>query len=161
MMRNVVMKISAVFLAACYLMSIIGFGVHTCLGTERSFLTTFISGDACEDIHPEHHCGDSHHCCGEGECHDCDHEQGPGALSFDSQPCCSDEFLVLTITGTIPSSENDYSECHCNLCNSIADLPYGGNFKHLRSEINRIMSLPDSGVIVPGDFQSVLGIWRI
>lgn len=155
------MKISAVVLAACYLMSIIGIGVHTCLDTERSFLTTFISGDACEDIHPEHHCGDSHHCCGEGECHDCDHEQGPGALSFDSQPCCSDDFLVLTITGTVPSSENDYSECHCGLCTSAAELSSGIHFNYSISEINRLISQPDSGCIVPGDVQSLLGVWRI
>lgn len=161
MMRNVAMKICAVALAVWYLVSIIGFGVHTCMGSDRSFVTTFASGISCEDIHPEQHCADSHHCHGEGECHDCGHRQKAGEVSFDAQPCCSDDFVVLTITGTAPSSENDLCECHCGHFPFVAELSSAINNLSAESEINIIFPLPDSGLIVPGDVQSVLGIWRI
>lgn len=155
MMRSLPIKICAVMLAIWYMMSIIGFGVHTCMGDQRSFVTTFISGMTCEDVHPEHHCH------GDGECHDCGHGQRSADLSFDSQPCCSDDFVVLTITGTAPSSENDHGECHCGHCPIVTELLSDGHTSLVRSEINRMMSLPDSGLIVPGDVQSFLGIWRI
>lgn len=151
MMRNVVLKISALVLAACYLMSIIGFGVHTCMGSERSFLTTFVSAAACEDIHPEHHCADSHHCCG--------HEDDD--VSFMPADCCSDDFIALTVTGTAPSNENDNAGCSCGACFHAAELLSDSHIPSVRSVTYRMFSPPDSGCIVPGDVQSVLGIWRI
>ena len=161
MVRNMFMKICAVMLAVWYLMTIIGFGVHTCMGSQRSFVTTFLSGVTCEDIHPDHHCTDSHHCHGDGECHDCTHGQSACDVTFDSQPCCSDDFVVLEVTGTAPSSENDFSDCHCGHCPFTAELVPDGHSYVEKSGFNKIMSLPDSGLIVPGDVQSVLGIWRI
>ena len=162
MMRTMSMKICAAMLAVWYLMSIIGFGVHTCMASQRSFVTTFINGVTCEDIHPDHHCTDSHHCHSAEECHDCDHSHHRAAdVSMDTQPCCTDDFVVLTITGMESSSENDYSECHCGICPFTAELFSDCHPHSMNSEIYRIMSLPDSGLIVPGDAQSFLGIWRI
>ena len=151
MMRNVVLKISSVVLAVCYLMSIIGFGVHTCMRSERSFLTTFVSGAACEDLHPEHHCADSHHCCG--------HEDDE--VSFMPADCCSDDFVALTVIGTVPSNENDYQGYLCGDCFYAAEFLSDIHGFSVRSVTYRIFSPPDSGCIVSGDAQSVLGIWRI
>lgn len=161
MMRNVPIKISAVVLAVWYLMSIIGFGVHTCMGSQRSFLTSFVSGITCEDIHPEHRCGGSGHCSGHDGCHDCGHGHEAGIPEFGSAPCCSDDFMVITLTGTAPSSENDFHGCHCGHCPFAAELPSDIRTLSAESGTHKINPKPDSGLIAPGDVQSVLGIWRI
>ena len=158
-MRNVAHKIFAVVLAVWYLMSIIGFGIHTCRGSQRSFLTTFISEVVCEDIHPEHHCTSAHHCCGDHQEHGCCGD--PSDPTFESPSCCSDDVMVLSLTGTAPSSE-DYgcSLCHC--WHGPAEVS-AASLHHLSKvqEINRTIQESDSGLPAPGDVQSVLGIWRI
>ena len=158
-MRNVVHKICALMLAVWYFMSIIGFGVHTCRGSHRAFLTTFISEVVCEDIHPEHLCSSGHHCCGGHQEHGCCGHHADSA--FESSSCCSDDFVVLSLTGTAPSSEeNGCSLCHC--WHGPAEVSVA-SLHHLLAfqEINRIIQEPDSGVPAPGDVQSLLGIWRI
>ena len=150
-MRNVVLKISAVVLAVCYLMSIIGFGVHTCMKSECTFLTAFVSSSACQDIHPEHHCADSHHCCGQDE----------DDLSFRPSACCSDDFVVLTVTGTVPSGENDCHGCPSGDSFSGSALLSDIHALSVKSDHYITVSPPDSGCMMSGDVQSVLGIWRI
>ena len=150
-MRNVTLKISAVVLVACYLMSIIGFGVHTCMKSERTFVTAFVSSSACQDIHPEHHCADSHHCCGHDE----------DALSFRPSACCSDDFVVLTVTGTIPSGENDHYGCPSGDFFNATGLLSEIHPLSVKSDHYMTIFPSDSGCIVSGDMQSVLGIWRI
>ena len=161
MLRNVPMKICAAVLAVWYLMSIIGFGVHTCMGSQRSFLTSFVSGITCEDIHPEHHCGEAHHCSGHHECHGCTDRHESGMPEIESSPCCSDDFMVLSLTGTAPSSE-DYSCSLCHCWHGPAEVS-AASLHHLSKvqEINRTIQESDSGLPAPGDVQSVLGIWRI
>lgn len=143
-MRNVAYKICAVLLAVWYLMSIIGFGVHTCRGSQRSFLTTFVTGMTCEDIHPQHHCTCDHHSSEAG--HD----------------CCTDDFKVLSLTGVLPSAENDSGFFLHGDCVPFHDM-YMESCHHLLSdsEFHLIKRMPDSGLIQPGDLQPVLGIWRI
>ncbi len=150
-MRNLALKICAVMLVVWYFMSIIGFGVHTCMGSGHSFVTTFVSDTACEEIHPDHRCPCSHHCCG--------HEEGESA--FVPASCCSDDFVVLTLTGTVPSSENDFSGCHSGYCPFSAFIVSDVHTPSVRSEIDRISPLPDSGPVTYGNAQSVLSIWRI
>ena len=159
-MRNVAYKICAVMLAVWYLMSNIGFGVHTCRASQRSFVTTFVSAMTCEDIHPEHHCTCAHHSADDG--HDCCGHGSPGQ-SVDASSCCTDDFKVLSLTGVLPSYDYDDTDglFHAGYCQYTAmckDL-----FHHLPSdsELHRIKPLPDSGYILPDDVQSVLGIWRI
>lgn len=161
MLRNVPMKICAAVLAVWYLMSIIGFGVHTCMGSQRSFLTSFVSGITCEDIHPEHHCGEAHHCSGHHECHGCTDRHESGMPEIESSPCCSDDFMVITLTGTEPSSENGCHGCHCGQCPFAAELLSDIRCLSAKNEIYKIMPMPDSGLIAPGDVLSLLGIWRI
>lgn len=154
MMRNVPMKLCALVLGIWYLVSIIGFGVHTCMGSQRSFITTFVTGMTCEDIHPDHHC-----CCDAG-CHsDCSHDQDD--CSYGPSSCCSDDFVVLSVTGTLTSSENDFCACCSGYCLSDAGLLSGIHHLYQNSETYRIILPPDSGLLPSGDIQSVLGIWRI
>ena len=148
-------------LAVWYLMSIIGFGVHTCIGSQRSYVTAFASEVTCGDIHPEHHCADSRHCHDEAEGNDCGHRHRTGGVSLDSRTCCSDDFVVLTLTGVIPSSENDYGDHQCSPCPFNSGLLSDFRSYSEKSEFHKIMLLPDSGLTMPEDVQSVLGIWRI
>ena len=153
-MRNVPIRICALALCIWYLVSIIGFGVHTCMGSQRTFVTTFVTGMTCEDIHPEHHC-----CCA-GGCHSACSNDKDG-YSYGTSSCCSDDFVVLSVTGTVTSSENDFCGCCCGYCPLAAELPSGLHRLCLNSETHRIILPPDSGLLSSGDIQSVLGIWRI
>ena len=53
-MKALLIKLSAMLMVLWYSMSIIGFDVHTCNGSGKSFIATFVSGTGCEDIHPDH-----------------------------------------------------------------------------------------------------------
>lgn len=158
-MRNVAHKIFAVVLAVWYLMSIIGFGIHTCRGSQRSFVTTFVTGMTCEDIHPEHHCTCAHHSSEAG--HDCCGHESDGQ-SVEASSCCTDDFKVLALTGILPASENDSS-----FFLQVDHVPFHDVYMESchhplsDSEFHLIKRMPDSGLIQPGDVQSVLGIWRI
>ncbi len=139
------MKICAVLLAVWYVVSIIGFGVHTCMAGHHSCMTECVCEVSCENTHHDHDC--------------CNHEDETPV--YEESPCCADDFVVLSVTGTVPSYEKDYIEYHPvyfpftdALISDVHDL-------FVKSEINRILSLPDSGLLLPGDIQSVLGIWRI
>lgn len=151
-MRRMPMKISAIALVIWYFVSIVGFGIHTCSTTQRTFLTSFISGMTCEDIHPEDHCEESHH-CSDKQC--CSHH---------SEECedCEDDFMALSITGTAHSSESDsFIGCHHGL--AVCEMPVYESISISSSnpEVLKILLQPDSGFIVPGDVQSYLAIWRI
>ena len=147
-MRNMPLKICAVLLAVWYLMSIIGFGVHTCMDSQRSFVTSFISGMTCEDVHPEHGCCHSHEgCCSH---HDEDEHEGE-----DDGSCCSNEYQALDLTGT-PSQDDD-----CFHALYVAEPVAQLLIIPMDLNIIKYSHGPDSGPISPGDIQSVLGIWRI
>lgn len=150
-MRSMSMKISALALVLWYVICIIGFGVHTCGASQRSFLTSFVTGMTCEEVHSS----DSHDCEGD---HCCSHAHE------DEEDCedCEDEYMNLEVTGTPQSSENDIN-VECQTIPVLYGVPAVADIcaPLLNLEILRIMSLPDSGLIASGDIQSVLGIWRI
>ena len=99
--NKVVIRVVAALLCVWYSMSIIGFDVHTCSRSGRSFVATFVQGLACEDIHPSHTCSNSH-CCAhhdDGCCvpvHD-----ASGMPSFASSDCCSNDYQVICMTGEL------------------------------------------------------------
>lgn len=154
-MRNVFMKISALLLVMWYCMSIIGFDVHTCRESGRSFVTSCIVGTECEDIHPEHH---HDHCCsGCGN-----HESSSEGECVSSDECCTDDIQVLVLTG---SNTNDghrhYDECHCGHCPCIVDCLCGIHDFYAHLDICSKIHIPDSGFIAVEDAQPFLSIWRI
>ena len=145
-MRSLAVKICSVLLVLWYLMSVIGFNVHTCSGEGHSFVTTFIDGVTCADIHPEHHCDDEHHCC-EAEEHD---------------DCCTDDFQVLSLTGLMSDDTQDYcGESHFSGCPCVAvsciELPQVCADDFLLKDLYE----PESGSAASDDVQSFFGIWRI
>lgn len=138
-MKNIVKKYCSAILVLWYCVSIIGFDVHTCNGSGRSFLANFISGMSCTDIHPEHVCGISHdepcgHCSHCSGCSGCCHGDTSATEVFAddilacvsseaclSSDCCSDHYQVLAVTGLQQEdSHRHYDECHCGHCPCLA-----------------------------------------
>lgn len=150
-------KIISALLALWYCMSIIGFDVHTCSRSGRSFVATFMTGLDCSDIHPDHCCSHSD-CCA-------DHATGNACCSSEesiSAPsCCTNDFHVLLLTGT--SGQEDtrhYDGCICG--HQICDLmPSEIRTDNSYTAFYRTRSVFEPGLLLTGNVQSFLGIWRI
>ena len=156
-MKGVMTKVTALMLIVWYLMSIIGFGVHTCNGSGKSFVVSFVEGFSCEDIHPEHHCSKSS-CCGHSHgCCDAD-----DMLSLKSKSCCSSEYQMLALTGTISDEKTSGDDlisfvyCHSIIAN-IFEINADVYSQQFLSRCLTHDSWPES----IADRQSVLSVWRI
>lgn len=145
-MKNHWIKIVSALLMTWYCVSIIGFGIHTCSGSGRSYVAVFLTELSCEDIHPEHDCGHSH-CC----------SSGIGKAS-----CCTNDFHVLSLTGTVGHEDgfnpHTYAQDHLICLNTDLEMSGCGFMQTARRHIFKI---PDSGTPVHSDVQSLLNIWRI
>ena len=163
-MKGVIIKVLAVVMTIWYSMSIIGFDVHTCSGSGRSFVSTFIEGLTCEDIHPEHSCSHVSCCPSEREAHSCcdNHHHDDKELAFVANSCCSTDYQVLQLTGIVPSDDqrgNDFisfsGNSHAEVCPVDVKVP-----SYIRTIIAYLHE-SDSGHQVSSDRQAALGIWRI
>ena len=172
-MKNIGTRIFAAILVMWYSLSIIGFGVHTCSESNRSFLTSFITGVSCEDVHPTEACGKA--CCEkESQKHGCkcccDHsvEVIPEAATesassdapmFAQKKCCSDDYQQIEITG---SSQNSGTEQGLMpICvGYCADLSSISLCSLLSSKDIQAGALPDRGLSV-AKLRPLLSIWRI
>ncbi len=161
-MKNVTIKIFAVLLTVWYSMSIIGFDVHTCSGSGESFVVTFIKGLTCEDIHPEHSCkaGACHADASENGC--CCHHEDESDFSFRSKSCCSNDYQVLELAGTLNSAgHGHYDECSCGLCPcvvlQVCETP------DIFHESKLIAYFTRSGSVFAKvcERQAALSVWRI
>ena len=155
-MKNVFTNVSAIVLVLWYSLSVIGFDVHTCSGSGKTFIATVISGTACEDIHPDHdrkECSCCHH-------KDTAHKQEDTTLS--TKPCCTDDWQTIVLTGVrISEKHSDYDGCcsgHCPCIISTSDADFV-NIKCMSGL--RAFCKPDSGKISSRDFQRIYGVWRI
>ena len=97
-MKNLGTRIFAFLLVVWYSLSVIGFGVHTCSESNRSFLTNFISGVSCEDIHPadacKASCCSSHkhkNCCAHHSSDEAEKEVPVGYVKISNKACCSND----------------------------------------------------------------------
>ena len=88
-MKEIVTKIFAALLVVWYLVGIIGFDVHTCSGSGRSFVVAFFEEMTCEEIHPEHSC-DPAACCA-------DEHENPAVQMIISLLRLQGPFLMTTI----------------------------------------------------------------
>ncbi|MGM9785475.1 MAG: hypothetical protein ACI3ZS_01360 [Candidatus Cryptobacteroides sp.] len=162
MVRKGLIKVSAFLLVLWYCFSVIGFDVHTCAVSDSQFVSTFIEGFDCEDIHPGHECS---HCCDHHDagCQDC-HKSHPGNHSdgtYSENDCCSNHYHVLWITGSRSDDDHrHYDECHCGHCPCI---------EATASVVSPVFMpqfsfsfIDSAGLIVPSrDVLSVSGVWRV
>ena len=154
-MKGFMTKVTAVLLLIWYSMSIIGFGVHTCSGSGKSFVVSFVEGFSCEDIHPEHHCSKGDCCSHTHSC--CDDE---GLLCLKSNTCCSSDYQVLALTGTVSDEKNSNADTFSfSYCNSFCSEIFGQDMHCFR--LIQHNNMTDSGPGRMPDIQSVLSVWRI
>ena len=166
-MKGRLLRFSALLLTIWYCFSVIGFGIHTCKASERSFVATFISGLTCADIHPEHKCDKgkccSHasHDCSESHCHAsgcCDDSMDDG-ISLHAPSCCSNDYLALVITGCETDNEERSGLIQSEFALSVIDVASDDFQSNISLQKNR--HKPDSGPRLNVDIQSFLNIWRI
>lgn len=160
-MKGRILRFSALLLVIWYCFSVIGFGIHTCRASDRSFVATFVSGLTCADIHPEHKCDKGH--CYSHASHDhqagcCGHSDSCGA-SIKAESCCSNDYLALTITGCSTDNENSGDIMPDPVVFADANVVPDDFQSNISSYEYR--HKPDSGPRLNGDIQSVLSVWRI
>lgn len=171
-MKNRALKISAFFLVVWYCFSIIGFGVHTCRASGRSFVTTVLGGLSCEDIHPEHRCTEVHcikgHqlCCShhvtDAACHGKNSKEltSIGDSRIQAPECCSNDYQSITLTGCASDDYGRFSDLLIygfNLLYPDSSSCYTGTLLSAHFLKGRMISWP----IVCRDIRSLLNIWRI
>ena len=168
-MKNLSTRIFAAIMIVWYSLSIIGFGVHTCLENNRSFLTSFVDGSSCEDIHPSELCG--HSCCSkpvqkvQHKCccahHDDEHKNAANedGQMLTQKKCCFNDYQQLDITGSGQDKGlevNDipvYSYVCCLVYSSIDNL--SSNYSNINSR-----ALPGRHRYV-SEMRPLLSVWRI
>ena len=152
-MKKILIKVAAVMALVWYSLGIIGFDVHTCNASGRSFIATFVEGTSCEDIHPGHGCGHEHHDC------TCRHHHSEETVVSYPQHCCTDDYQALAITGSTsdPSRESgDLSSLcfHCNADYIFAPAPKAS------VSLERVSLWVDSRFRISCS-QALLSVWRI
>jgi hypothetical protein len=97
---NLYTSAASILLIAVYLLSYIGFSIHTCSCEESTQISILIGNPSCESLHTHIPIskGDFHHCDGH---HHCDEHHNDG--------CCSTEVLVLTSEQTSPDHNTLFS----------------------------------------------------
>lgn len=164
-MKGRFLRFSALLLVIWYCFSVIGFGIHTCRASDRSFVATFVSGLTCADIHPDHkcdkdHCGShvSHECCEKHDGGCCSHSADDG-MSLQAGSCCSNDYLALVITGSATDNEDRYDIMPDAVAFSVVNVLSDDFQSNISSYKYR--HKPDSGPRLNVDIQSLLNIWRI
>lgn len=161
-MKGLITKVFAALLVGWYLMCIIGFGVHTCSGSGKSFLVPFFESLTCEEIHPEHSC-DPSACCASvhehGCCSHCGLDQG---LSLSSKSCCSNDYQVLELTGILVQDDSRSNDGHSSwYCPCVDIMICDAGCQISWKTIIKYIHEPESGKELLRDRQAVLSVWRI
>lgn len=160
-MKGIVTKFFAAMLVVWYLVGIIGFDVHTCSGSGRSFAVAFFEGVTCEDIHPEHCCDPSACCADKHETHSCCCCHCDG-MTVSAKSCCSDDYFALEIAGTVSQDDHrHYDECSCGHCPCLALHASEAASVYETNLITAYILHPDPGVVQACDRQAVFSVWRI
>jgi hypothetical protein len=162
-MKNVCTSLTAILMVVWYSLSVIGFDVHTCSGSGETYIATVASGFTCEDIHPGPHGKTAHHnhaCC--GCCHSEKSETADPELGLDKNPCCTDDFQVILLTGTRGADEQRYSEASPQIYNFyVAEELTINPYSNLLLSDSKAFSGHYIGDIVSHNLQAVYNIWRI
>lgn len=160
-MKGLITKIFAVLLVGWYMMSIIGFGVHTCSGSGKSFVVAFFEEMTCEEIHPEHSCDPAACCADEHETHSCccHHHDG---VSVSAKSCCSNDYQVLELTGILTQDDSRSADEHPSWHYPCVDImTCDAGYQTSWKTIIKYSHEPESGHELLHDRQAVLSVWRI
>lgn len=153
-MRNVVTYCVAAFMVVWYSLSVIGFDVHTCNGSGKTFIATVIGGTGCDDIHPEHDAP---------SCSCCHHEDEAEDDELRTKPCCSDDWQVIVLTGT--RNGNDKSQQY--FAKAMDQFPASAVLQDFIENLNPIPDYtrnfykPRTGGLLTRSCQEVYNVWRI
>lgn len=170
-MKGLGIKICALLLGIWYCFSIIGFDIHTCSASGNVFISTFVDGLTCADIHPEEHCGPSchysheacchneHSCCGHDTDHD-EHAECAGISNPDSDGCCSDVYKMLVLSGC--RAEDDSDDCELISAYYPVEMyaDYDFDIKSLKYKSLQFYD-PESWDLVPCDLCVAFGVFLI
>lgn len=159
MMQKILTKVSACLLVIWYCLSIMGFDVHTCHAADHQFISTFIEGLTCEEIHSAHKCG--HHCTHHHECSDSqEHFANHSDGLIEETDCCTDDYHALSITGT--RTEDDHHFHGSISCwHTAAVLDAFGVDAPVPYSIDSYLFAPFLVIIQGDDVLSSFGIRRI
>lgn len=155
MILNRILKKSAAFLLVLwYSFCIIGFDIHTCKASDSQFVSTFVGGFSCKDVHPDHNCSNcSRHIPS---------ADGQSAEYISCTCCCSNLYHSLEVTGSRSYDQDDHNHgiCLCGLYPIVTEmLSLSCAFQCQDSIFADIPDSPDE--ILSGDVLSAFGIWRI
>ena len=136
-----------------------GFDVHTCHAANHQFVSTFIEGLTCEEIHSAHKCG--HHCTHHHECSDSqEHFANHSDGLIEETDCCTDDYHALSITGT--RTEDDHHFHGSISCwHTAAVLDAFGVDAPVPYSIDSYLFAPFPVIIQGDDVLSSFGIRRI
>lgn len=156
-MKKAFTSFAAMLLGLWYLLSVMGFDVHTCATSGKVFIATVASGFTCEDLHPEHHV---HGACHSGcACHHHESHDDDSDTQFDVKSCCSDDFHAILLTGTPVSEKDALSDAHTNQCAILGDSLQSGWISE--ASHSSVFYKPRSWIASPRDRQASYSVWRI
>ena len=165
-MKNLGTRVFAFMLVVWYCLSIIGFGVHTCSESNRSFLTNFISGVSCDDVHPSDVCKASccsankhKNCCSHHSADEAKDETPTGNVKITNKPCCSNDYQQIGLTGSGQVSVSEQSVCPVTFIAFYSSSSFGYDSVSFSRMIQARM-LPDRDLYM-GELRPLLSIWRI
>ena len=160
-MKNVFTSLTAILLVVWYSLSVIGFDVHTCSGSGETYIATVASGFTCEDIHPGPHEKSAHHnhsCC--GCCHSEKYATADPEQGLDADPCCTDDFQVIMLTGTRGTDNQRNDEGAFQPTGTyVAEIHEYDSYIFLSDQ--EVFLRPCDVGLVSHDLQAIYNIWRI
>lgn len=160
-MKERMLRLSSLLLVLWYCFSVVGFDIHTCKGSGKSFVSTFIGGTSCEDIHPEHKCDEAKCCAGSHksikDC--CQGADTCGEYHIVPESCCSNDYLALTLTGGTSEERYRYDDTQVQIFYSV---PSADNIPFIHPICNSDkLKIPDQRSVSRRDILSLNAVWRI
>ena len=167
-MKRILTYIIAPFMSVWYLLSIIGFDVHTCNQSGEVYVATAANGMVCEMHHhgfeEQHHDhADPHHVHSESCCHFHGQEEHIGDVQLYSHECCSDNFHVICLTGVRTDEKSSISSGKI-LTSGVHPISFSfteANQCMLSCSGNNVHKMPDQGIGLSHNLQAVYNVWRI
>lgn len=133
--RNII-KFLSFAMIVWYVLCVMGFDIHTCRHSGKTYMVSLVAATECADIHPDMQCN-----VHSADCH-CDDVCKDG--------CCSDDIKVLSLTGTERNQDSTVTDvlqcsqaCFLPHDEASAEAFFYGNFYYRYQDLLIPDSLPD------------------